>query len=75
MPKLNVRAIELEKARETGDPATRKPSQWFATASDGAEAMGRWNLSDVTAESVRAAAEEQHGAHYDQIEVELFPLP
>lgn len=75
MAKLNVRAIETQKADETGDPQTRKPSIWFVTASDGSAPMGHWNLVDCTHDSVLAAATEQHGAHYAEIAVELFPLP
>jgi hypothetical protein len=75
MGTLNVQATELQKAIETGDPATRSPSQWFATAADGASPMGRWNLEDASAESVRQVAVDQHGEHYSDIVVEMFPLP
>jgi hypothetical protein len=75
MATLNVRAIETQKADETGDADTRKPSMWFVTASDGPAPMGHWNLVDCTQDSVLAAATAQHGAHYAEIAVELFPLP
>lgn len=56
--------------------AAGEPDEWVAVASDGDTPMGAWTFEQMPArDEAHAVAVSQYGAYYDEIVVELFPLP